>query len=487
MRTVSPIAQQNPSPIGRPGMPSGMVANRRVPRTTDARTGSILKDPFRLAISLLLIETIGKVTSEIPILSGMHIGLALFALCSMYAVLNASKTVNFNIFRYRVPQLILAQAVIACASAVMGISLGHAAVYILNIYWKTLAVAVLLIVTLRSATDVRRMVLATALGGVILAFIAVFVVHVSKWNGTAVYDANDIGTIVVMTLPLVILIVQTTKGMTRLLWMGGLVLIGQTITMSASRGAFMGMLAVGFALLLFLPGVSVLKRLLYVGGIAATLAVFAPSSYWESMHDIITDPQSDYNWDAPQGRRNLAKRGIGYMIDYPVFGLGIDNFTMAEGLYSDYAKRAHELNIGVKWSAPHNSWVEAGAETGITGLIVWGALIVGSVGGLLKLRRRMPRSWATEGTADQKFMYQATLYVPVAFLGFAVCATFVSFAWSDQSYVLPAIAMGIQKACEDELGLGATAARPAVAQVRGRQVHGRQVRGRQVLRPPAVS
>jgi hypothetical protein len=118
---------------------------------------------------------------------------------------------------------------------------------------------------------------------------------------------------------------------------------------------------------------------------------------------------------------------------------------------------------------------------------VWGALIVGSVGGLLKLRRRMPRSWATEGTADQKFMYQATLYVPVAFLGFAVCATFVSFAWSDQSYVLPAIAMGIQKACEDELGLGATAARPAVAQVRGRQVHGRQVRGRQVLRPPAVS
>ena len=68
------------------------------------------------------------------------------------------------------------------------------------------------------------------------------------------------------------------------------------------------------------------------------------------------------------------------MLDYPIFGLGIDNFTMAEGLYSDYAKLAHELNIGVKWSAPHNSWVEAGAETGITGLVVWGALIIGSVG-----------------------------------------------------------------------------------------------------------
>jgi O-antigen ligase len=477
MRTVSPTAQGKRAPTRGPVTPPGRLANRRTARTTAIQAQSILKDPFRLAISLLLIETIAKVTSEIPILSGMRIGLMLFASCALYAGLNASKTINFNIFRYRVPQLILAQAVIACASAVMGISLGHAAVYILNIYWKTLAVAVLLIVTLRNITDVRRMILATALGGVILAFISVFVVHVSKWNGTAVYDANDIGTIVVMTLPLVILVMQTTKGMTRLLWMGGLVLIAETITMSASRGAFMGVLAVGFALLLFLPGVSVLKRLLYVCGIAAALAVFAPSSYWESMHDIIFDPQSDYNWDAPQGRRNLAKRGIGYMLDYPVFGLGIDNFTMAEGLYSDYAKLAHDLSIGVKWSAPHNSWVEAGAETGITGLVVWGALIVGSVGGLLKLRRQMPKSWATEGTPDQKFMYQATLYVPVAFLGFAVCATFVSFAWSDQSYVLPAIAMGVQKACEDELGLGASTARPA----------GHQVRGRRALRPTAVS
>jgi O-antigen ligase len=332
-------------------------------------------------------------------------------------------------------------------------------------------------VTLRSANDVRRMVLATALGGIILAFIAVFVVHVSKWNGTPAYDANDIGTIVVMTLPLVILAMQTSKGITRITWLAGLVLIAATITMSGSRGAFLGTLAVGAALLLFLPGVSTGKRLVYVVGIATTLAFFAPSGYWDSMQSIITNPKADYNWDAGQGRRKLAERGIGYMLDYPVFGIGIDNFGMAEGLYSDYAKEMQALDIGVKWSAPHNSWVEAGAETGITGLVVWGALVLGSVGVLLKLRRRMPASWATDGTADQKFMYQATLYVPVAILGFAVCATFVSFAWSDQSYVLPAIAMGIQQACENELGLGANAARPT----------SRQVRGRRALRPTAVS
>ena len=125
-------------------------------------------------------------------------------------------------------------------------------------------------------------------------------------------------------------------------------------------------------------------------GIATTLAFFAPAGYWDSMQSIITNPKADYNWDAGQGRRKLAERGIGYMLDYPVFGIGLDNFGMAEGLYSDYAKEMQALDIGVKWSAPHNSWVEAGAETGITGLVVWGALVFGSVGGLLKLRRRRP-------------------------------------------------------------------------------------------------
>lgn len=469
MRTPPPTRQRIPAQPGPMNPASGRVANRRRLQTTAPKAVALLKDPFRVGILLLLVETISKVTADIPGAGSLRLGLVLFGSCAFYAILNPAKSINFEIFRHRVPQLILAQAVIACASAVFGVSLGHAALYILNVYWKTLAVAVLLLVSLRGVTDVRRMVWATALGGVILAFVSVFIVHVSKWQGTAIYDANDIGTIVVMTLPLVILVMQTSKGMTRFLWMGGLVLIAETITMSASRGAFIGTLAVGLALLLFLPGVSALKRMLYVGGIAALLTVFAPSGYWDSMRSIITNPQADYNWDAGQGRKNLAKRGIGYMFQYPVFGIGIDNFTMAEGLLSDYAKEMTALGIGVKWSAPHNSWVEAGAETGITGLVLWGALVVGSVAGLLKLRRRMPRTWATEGTPDQRFMYQATLYVPVAFLGFAVCGTFVSFAWSDQSYVLPAIAMGIQKACEEELGLARAPIGAAVRQMRGRR------------------
>lgn len=160
------------------------------------------------------------------------------------------------------------------------------------------------------------------------------------------------------------------------------------------------------------------------------------------------------------------------MMDYPIFGIGIDNFAMAEGTISPYAQAMANTDVGVKWSAPHNSWVEAGAETGIPGLLVWAALVVGSAGSLLRLRRKMPREWAEKGNPDQRFLYLATLYVPIAFIGFVVCGTFVSFAWSDQSYILPAIAMGIQKVIQEQL--------PAMAQPVGRRPI---MRGQRVLRP----
>jgi O-antigen ligase len=248
-------------------------------------------------------------------------------------------------------------------------------------------------------------------------------------------------------------------------------LLAATLVKTQSRGAFMGAACVGIALLLFLPGVPLWKRLLSLGAVIATMMIYAPPGYWEAQKKVILDPKSDYNWDAVDGRRKVAKRGIGYMMSYPAFGVGIDNFAMAEGTISEYAQSVAHTDIGVRWSAPHNSWVEAGAETGITGLAIWAALLVGSAGGLLRLRFRMPREWATSADPDARFLYLSTLYIPIAFLGFLVSAFFVSFAWSDQSYILPALAMGVQIAYLEKMR---TTGRPPAGapstQARGRRL-----------------
>ena len=465
-----------PTTAGRPAQLTPRVGRVRVAAARPQESTSLWKDPFRIGILALLIDTIAKATGEIPAAAAIRPGLLLFGFCAFYAVLKPAKAVNMDVFRQRVPRLIIAQAALACASALFGISLGHSANYIITIYWKTLAVALLLIISLRTMSDVRHMVWATAVGGVLLSFTSVFIDHISKTRSNAVYDANDIGAIVVMTLPLVILAAQMSKGVRRLAWLGGLVLIAMTIVVSDSRGAFIGLLAVGLALLLFLPGVSMVKRILYLGAITTVLMLFAPAGYWDSMKSIIVNPTADYNWDAGQGRRQVAQRGMGYMFEHPIFGLGIDNFAMQEAMYSDYAKETLASGHGVKWSAPHNSWVQAGSETGIPGLILWGALVVGSSVQLIGLRRRMPKAWATSGTIDERFAYLATLYVPIALVGFVTSATFVSFAWSDQSYVIPTLAMGIQMCCERQFGLsnrsspqvqrtarGARVARPSTA------------------------
>lgn len=448
------------------------VTNRRAARMAAiAResSSSIFSDPFRFFVLALLVQTVSKIGSFLGPMQKARPALLLFALALLFGLANFERVFNRDLLKWTVPRLIIAQGILACCSAVFGISLGHAAVFIINSYWKTIVFALMLMTSLRAVADVRRTAWATVIAGFILCFIGLFITGVSKdHGGVEQYDANDIGTVVVTTLPLVLLVFQTSKPRGRLLAFVGLGLLAATLVKTQSRGAFMGGACVGIALLLFLPGVAMWKRLLSLGAIIATMTIYAPPGYWESQKSVILDPKSDYNWDAVDGRRKIAKRGIGYMMRYPVFGVGINNFSFAEGTISDYAQSIAHTNIGFKLSAPHNSWIEAGAETGVPGLIIWAALLAGSAGGLLRLRRRMPREWANSKDADARFLYLATVYIPIAFVGFLVAATFVSFAWSDQAYILPALAMGVQIAYQEKMRTAARRASAAPTPISGR-------------------
>jgi O-antigen ligase len=433
----------------------------------------LYKDPYRLVLLVLVLQTITQIALYIG-LASVRPGLVLFSLSVLFALTNPRNSIDPSAFQHFVPKLIIGQALLVCASAAFGISLGHSATFIINTYWKTVVFALLLISSFRGVDDVRRLVWTIVLSGVLLAFLAIFVVHLSKSQGMQVWDANDVGLIMVTCLPLGLLLIQTTKSVTRLVPLLGAMLIAITIAKSNSRGAFLGALAVGIALLLFLPGVSIIKRLTAIGGVIVAMVMYAPSDYWDNMKTL-QNPTADYNYYAPTGRRQLAKRGFGYMRDYPLFGIGVDNFEMAEGTISPLAKELADSHIGLKWGPSHNSWVQAAAETGVPGLLVFAGLILGSAVSLLRLRRGMQRSWL-KGTPEQRFLYLATLYVPIAFLGFAVSSTFVTWAFNDLSFLLPAIALGLHKAYH-QVKVAPPSAEPAV-----RRGHGNRLR----LRPATV-
>ena len=68
-----------------------------------------------------------------------------------------------------------------------------------------------------------------------------------------------------------------------------------------------------------------------------------------------------------------------------------------------------------------------------------------------RLRRRLPRSWL-KGDPEQRFLYQSTMYLQLAFIGFSVCAFFLTFAWLDIIYMLAAYLGGLYIAIGEKLG-----------------------------------
>jgi O-antigen ligase len=120
---------------------------------------------------------------------------------------------------------------------------------------------------------------------------------------------------------------------------------------------------------------------------------------------------------------------------------------MAEGTISERATNWNPSRAGIKWSAAHNSYLQAGAELGIPGLLVWTSLVVGGVWGMRRLRRRLPPAWSS-ADPERRFLYLAPTYLSVAFVGFGVSSLFVSFAYLDPIYLLAALVSGLYVAVE---------------------------------------
>ncbi|HEY8105393.1 MAG TPA: O-antigen ligase family protein, partial [Gemmatimonadales bacterium] len=293
------------------------------------------------------------------------------------------------------------------------------------------------------------------------------------------WDANDIGVVLIVGLGLALLVFQTASGKWKIAAGAIIAGIGATIARSGSRGTFVGLLVFGAALLFMLNRVSIAKRMIFLGVIVLGLIIEAPPGYWNQMKTIAA-PKEDYNWSAKDGRKEVAQRGLGYMMSHPIFGLGIHNFWRAECIDGEKVE-THVMGTGIRCTPPHNSYIEAGAEMGIPGLIIWSCLVFGGIESCRRLRRRLPRSWL-KGDPEQRFLYEATMYLQLCFIGFSVCAFFLTFAWLDIIYMLAAYLGGLYIAIGEKLERSGQAAPQAA--VPRRRLRGAPVDYRFATPPP---
>jgi len=142
-----------------------------------------------------------------------------------------------------------------------------------------------------------------------------------------------------------------------------LFVIGNMAT--GSRG---GLLCVGAASIMFL----VLMRrwtLLVAGAVGVMLFLtFAPATYMERMATITTDPaKMDVSSLARYQNMQMGKQII---LDYPIFGTGLETFPLAKRAYMkpDY--------VGGWFHVAHNTFIQLGSECGVPMLLAFGAVSV---------------------------------------------------------------------------------------------------------------
>jgi O-antigen ligase len=466
------------------------AAARVAPRPDTLR---VKFDPLRLMLFLLMIVTVSRIHQHYGFIAVFRPALALAMLTVMYAFLNPKYIDVSGLLKHRQTRLVAAIGIFACIGAPFGLSLGATGKFFLDEFSKTLVFFFLLVASIRGARDLYVLVWAYVISSGILVWMALFVFRMStstssytaRLSHLYMFDANDIGCVLMIGLALTLLTFQVSRGKAR--WASAVIMlgIGAALARSGSRGAFLALGVVGAVLLVMLKTVPVAKRLGFVLATSLALVIAAPPGYWQQMGTIF-QPTKDYNWTVQDGRKQVWTRGMGYMLQYPIFGLGLGNFQRAECTISDLA-RQHLLNTYLRCTPPHNSFVQAGAELGIPGLIMFTWLVVGGIVGPFRLHRRLPKAWRI-GDAEQRFLYNASLYFALAMLGFAATAFFLTFAWLDMVYIQTALTVGLYVSVRRKLretGPHPVGARPAGPQTIGPAPAGR--RGMRGGLAPAVA
>ncbi|MBX7120211.1 MAG: O-antigen ligase family protein [Gemmatimonadaceae bacterium] len=454
-------AGARPRPRGRGGKVPKLSA-----RALKALVAPMQFDAIRVSLAALTIVSISRVHEQVPLLGVFRPGLTLTALCLVLAIA-MPKTVRWkDLTAAATSRRMLWFFGLMFAMAPLGLSLGASGKMILEQFFPTMVFFALMVVSVRRIGDLRFLVGSYVFSTLILVFFGMFVFKTQTFDGferldsTSMYDANDLGPIFAIGIPLSLLFAQTSTGLAR--WIGFAVALGApaTVAMTGSRGGFLAMLATGAALFFLVPGMSYGRRLGVVAAAVLAMMVAAPAGYMAKMKTIFAD-DSDYNFTDDTGRIAIWKRGLGFLAEHPVSGVGAGNFARAQ-----WEKPTFSLTgAQIRPMAPHNTFLQVLTELGIPTFLVWMSLCWLGTVGIMRLRARLPKHWLAE-SPDRRFLYLAACYVPVAFLGWMTGAFFVSHAYLVPFYVLAAILASTMLYIERERRRDRLQARMAAAAAR---------------------
>jgi len=210
---------------------------------------------------------------------------------------------------------------------------------------------------------------------------------------------------------------------------------------TASRGA---LVAVCVDAVLFLALGNLRRRLAVICLVpvaAIALITFLPSDVLLRLRSFSSSDSGALieAIDSSEARSYVLNKSIEYTFEFPLFGLGMDQFSEYEG--------SHNKLIGSHgyWHGTHNSFTEASSEGGILAGVL---LIAGWFSAFFVVLGVNRRARKQPGCAD---IEQVTFYTLVGIGGFVVAITFLNFAYSFYGPAMGGLAVAIKRAAASEM------------------------------------
>jgi len=250
-------------------------------------------------------------------------------------------------------------------------------------------------------------------------------------------NPNDLAFAVVLSLPFCLAFLLTSKNiLMKLGWLAGMLVMGLTLFMTASRGGFVTLVVAGVVtlwhfgvrgrrlglivgsgftavLLLVVAGKPLLKRMEAIQGGANAQGVGATSAY-----------------ESYEQRKALMVRALQGIEEHPVLGLGVRNFSVYSGVWVDV----------------HMTYLEIAVEGGIPSLILYLMFFGRGFSNLRKLRRRKDLD------ADTKLLVGA---LHSSMVGFVIGALFSPEAYQFFPYFAVAYTSALVATLREQEGIAA--------------------------------
>lgn len=400
-------------------------------------------------LALLVPIYVGRVQEMVPSLENLPIAKLGIGLALVVFVGSLGKYRAASSGLWRIPQVRYLAGLFVCALLSVPFSHwpGGSAAFIAASYLKVIVFSVLLVCCVNGENELRILCLSLVATAVLIDVCALAnpkTVENGRLCAGGSYDPNDMALVLVIALPTMFYLMEHTGGVRKLLLLACMLLTLVVILKTGSRGGLVA-LAAAAAGAAWQKGPGYLARRAPLVALVLLLAAsWAPQAQLQRLQSIAA-VGSDYNATDKSGRIEIWKRGLGIMLDHPLFGCGIAEFADVSGREADRV-----------WLTAHNSLIQLGAEQGVASLACFLLLIRASARSLRDGARELERDWLVQGLFT-------------GFLAFCVGGFFLSWAYHQMTYFLFALSILVDKIARNkkQQARPAPAWQPALAAGRG--------------------